>query len=306
MPMRNVSFVLLLIAVTGCGPIPGQCRSEGEACTVSDDCCNPLLCSQGVCRAAEPHVSCGDGVCDPGESAANCCRDCGCGNGESCNANVCEAPHPRCGDGTCDPGENAATCCSDCGCPGGESCRANACVPDATCGDGVCNGSESSANCCADCGCAPGFACGGNVCQPIAQCGNGVCEAGENQGNCCADCGCATGESCRANACVNVGTSTLQWTVTDSCGNGEAIYYRFWDIDDHLVWPNLQQAYIASPGGSYASSLLCTTGDRICLGGREYQHNLEWGVDVDDSKSCANCCFVCANASVALGPLTCQ
>lgn len=36
--------------------------------------------------------SCGNGKCDDGESAANCCNDCGCPEELTCSNNVCRVP----------------------------------------------------------------------------------------------------------------------------------------------------------------------------------------------------------------------
>ena len=44
-------------------------------------------------------------------------------------------------------------------------------------------------------------------------------------------------------------------------------------------------------------ALTCTAGDRICYGAR--QGSSYWGVDIDNSKSCSNCCVFCADVSVS-------
>ena len=69
-------------------------------------------------------ATCGNGVCESGETCSNCSIDCG-----SCG--------PTCGNGICESGE-VNICCSDC---------------PPTCGNGVCepNCGESASNCCLDC-----------------------------------------------------------------------------------------------------------------------------------------------------------
>jgi hypothetical protein len=69
----------------------------------------------------DDNPACGDGTCDPDETAASCGADCAAA---------------ACGDGTCDPGETASSCPADC---------------PATCGNGTCEPAEDAAACPADC-----------------------------------------------------------------------------------------------------------------------------------------------------------
>ncbi len=67
--------------------------------------------------------SCGDGVCSAIETSENCCSDCACQNGYTCNettqnpqsidSKVCQYV---CGDALVVEGEDAQTCCIDAGC----------------------------------------------------------------------------------------------------------------------------------------------------------------------------------------------
>ncbi len=137
--------------------------------------CDSFLCScgNGLCQSGETRCNCpsdcsatfcGDGCCGGGENAGNCPADCGGG--------------PVCGNFACESGENRCNCPSDCG---------------ATfCGDGCCGGGENAGNCPADCG-------GGPVC------GNFACESGENRCNCPSDCGatfCGDGLCCAGERCT--------------------------------------------------------------------------------------------------------
>jgi len=82
----------------------------------------------------EPEPFCGDRTCDPGE---DCCLDCGCSDGYSCNTdtNAClmKGNDRVCGDGVCDFGEHVLNCCTDCNyCDQGMHCdkALNRCVAD--------------------------------------------------------------------------------------------------------------------------------------------------------------------------------
>jgi len=147
-------------------------------------------------------MSCGNGVCQPGEDCSTCSVDCGacppvCGNetcepGESCSTcgSDCGACPPACGGGTCEAGEDCSTCASDCG----------ACPP--VCGNETCEPGEDCSTCAGDCGTCPAV-CGNNACEPgedcgtcsqdcgacPAVCGNEDCESGEDCSTCPSDCG---------------------------------------------------------------------------------------------------------------------
>jgi hypothetical protein len=141
-------------------------------------------------------------------------------------------------------------------------------------------------------------------------CGDNVCDssAGEDEFTCCTDCGCENGYTCDTNVCVYVGTSVLKWTVVDGCNDGQDIQIRFWDFINQLVWPDNVNVYVQSYFTQVTYSLQCTTGNTICLGANEPVNQLYWGVDIDGSETCPDCCYTCANASVTGingGTLTC-
>jgi Cellulase (glycosyl hydrolase family 5) len=122
----------------------------------------------------EPSPVCGDGICEEGESDADCSADCGCGNG------------------VCDEGETAADCPADCGCGDGvcdEGEGAVSCPADCYCGDGVvrdsemCDGSDLGASC-AELGYAGGELGCTATCEfdvsGCTNCGDGAVDAGED------------------------------------------------------------------------------------------------------------------------------
>jgi hypothetical protein len=206
---------------------------------------------------------------------------------------------PVCGDGKCNGSESSANCCIDCGCASGQMCMGNSCVATPACGDGTCNGSETQATCCQDCGCASGQACKSGSCVAVDVCGDGTCGATENPNNCCDDCGCNNGSSCVNHACKYVGTSAMTWSIGDTCNDGENIEIVFFDESDKLAWNPTYVSY-----GTTSSTINCTTGDLICIGGRQSGHGLYWGVDVDDSKTCPSggCCYFCGAGTVTFDP----
>ncbi len=184
--------------------VPPSCGdhlcNDGETCTTCPEDC-------GSC------VECGDGKCESGETCLSCPQDCG----------IC----PSCGDGKCTaPDETCFTCPEDCG-----SCKG--------CGDGVCETNETCASCQSDCG-------------PCAVCGNGVCEGPyETCGNCPTDCG-----AC-ANTCLGVlkcafacKTPPLVACIFDCGGSGACPAANF-RID------NLLECGIANLGTCGGFNLAC-------------------------------------------------
>lgn len=132
-----------------------RCARKTISLCKNDDGCCPSTCNKvndNDCQA-----QCGNGICEPSETQANCCKDCGCEEGEKCEANRCVAI-AQCGNGriegseACDDGAANGTyghCKSDCSGPGPR------------CGDGVCqSANENTENCPSDCPTPP----------PAAQC----------------------------------------------------------------------------------------------------------------------------------------
>lgn len=161
-----------------------------------------------VMQEGAPPPSCGNGMCDNGETCATCALDCG--TCQTCGDGQCQAPMESCtncpmdcgdciscGDGFCTmPQENCQNCAVDCGvCPG---CGDGQCTPPNEtcfscpgdcgkcmgCGDGLCSGSETCASCEQDCG-------------PCNVCGNNKCEMPyETCINCPSDCGMCPVHTC--------------------------------------------------------------------------------------------------------------
>jgi MYXO-CTERM domain-containing protein len=222
---EDVTYAFRAIADL-CGD--GTCQEFfGEATTNCVSDCGSA-CGDGVCNGPESPTSCpedcgtcGNGVCDPGETAVTCSMDgcpplCGDGvcNGQENSDPFSYLENPNsclvdcsCGNGTCDAayGETITSCRADCASKCGDGmCEAifgettATCVQDcgSECRDGVCNGDEDSSTCEEDC----------------PWCGNGTCDdgqegrpdQGEDPNNCCADCGCAEPglSGCQGNVCV--------------------------------------------------------------------------------------------------------
>ena len=139
---------------------------------------------------------CGNGVCDPGETSANCPGDCP----AECTHSVCQYGEPLvpgCDPCVTDVCNADAFCCND---TWDDQCiaAADAMCGSGCCGNGMCEGQNCS-TCPADCG--------------ECVCGDGEC-LGEDCGSCPVDCGqCAT---CGHSTCV-AGTPLSLTDCKDPC-----------------------------------------------------------------------------------------
>ncbi len=145
--------------------VPTSWPSANNSGMIQSDRVHPGAVGQQYIAAAHhelgyadgPGGICGDGTCDPGETAETCPADC----------------PDVCGDGLCTGSEGTTDCPEDCG---------------SLCGDGVCNGSETAANCPADCAatCVPDGQ--GAPCTSTTDCCSGVgnCTGGKPSNRVCA------------------------------------------------------------------------------------------------------------------------
>jgi hypothetical protein len=86
------------------------------ACTDTDQM-NVPTCGDGVCEVGETHATCpedcksvcGDGVCDSDETKASCPQDCGSGSGSGSGSDAAV-----CGNNKCETGETVSSCPADC------------------------------------------------------------------------------------------------------------------------------------------------------------------------------------------------
>jgi hypothetical protein len=100
-------------------------------------------------------------------------------------------------------------------------------------------------------------------------------------------------------------TSTITFQITDGCNDGYSIDYKFYDETNNLVWPSSSTYYYTSYyNTAYTNSLSCNTGAKVCYGGNT--GTLYWGVGVDNTQSCADCCISCQEGNALSRTLTCS
>ena len=70
------------------------------------------------------------------------------------------------------------------------------------------------------------------------------------------------------------------------------------DVDNFLYWPS-GSYYALSYGQDGGATTTCTIGNTICFGGDQPAHDIYWGIGLEANESCTDCCYTCANVSVA-------
>ncbi len=98
--------------------------------------------------------------------------------------------------------------------------------------------------------------------------------------------------------------TVITFNITDSCNNGIPISYKFYDETNGLVWPSSTTHYETSQyGATYTNNLQCIVGAKVCYGARSA--SFFWGVDVDNSQGCSDCCMFCQTGNTLSRALSC-
>jgi hypothetical protein len=190
---------------------PGSCVAECDNREIAVCMHNDGCCASGCSSATDSDCSssCGNRLCEAGESCTSCEQDCGCGSGLCCGGMcvepLCVADY-ECDDGsacTIDSCSGAGGCSAQCqytrivACLNNDGCCPVGCneVSDndcsSSCGNGICEFTESCSTCAADCGCSPDQVC----------C-NGLCSYPE----CSTTADCADSSACTLDSCLNPAT----------------------------------------------------------------------------------------------------
>ena len=107
-------------------------------------------------------------------------------------------------------------------------------------------------------------------------------------------------------------SSGLRVSLGSTCS--DTIHLRFFEDRNDVTsssaqWPGGGRVYVVREGESYQQSLGCTPGYKVCWGARNTRTNSYWGIDIDASKGCENCCTTCPSSSIRewnLGNLSCN
>ena len=111
-----------------------------------------------------------------------------------------------------------------------------------------------------------------------------------------------TGENPRGEGCEPL----MTFRVTDDCDDGADVAWKLFSDDRDWTWPQQDGIYL-TPGLGFdgLETIVCEEGELICFGA-ESDSGLSYGVGLDFSQSCSDCCFVCDSYEVDIGYLTCS
>lgn len=121
---------------------------------------------------------------------------------------------------------------------------------------------------------------------------------------------CPVGFECSlaTSSCLQA-SGTLRWVLNDACPDGRGIQVRFFDATNGGVWPaEAGQAFITSVEGGFADELLaCIPGAKVCYGATPApQDGGYWGLGIDGTHTCTDCCVICGAGDPPPIDLTCN
>ncbi|MBF0171542.1 MAG: hypothetical protein HQK87_10735 [Nitrospinae bacterium] len=101
--------------------------------------------------------------------------------------------------------------------------------------------------------------------------------------------------------------TTMTWRIVDQCDDGVAVNYRFYDVDNNLEWPDRPAYYTAAEANkTYLTSFTCPKDGKVCLGATDADRKWSWGVGLEGTHDCIDCCFFCDSTDIAYYPLGCD
>lgn len=204
-----------------------------------------------------------------------------------------------------DPDDSA---CADVSCSLNGYCRDGECL----CANGFlgnpyalygCQSTRPGLGCTTTCGLNAYCDNGACVCDEgfVAMCGTGDCLALRQVCDGLPDCPNWADEA--PETCAQ--TEIQQWTLTDDCADGRDIEWKLWSTERDWAWPGADAVFVTD-GRNWPNheQIECLRGERICFGAAAGEHS--WGVGLDATGQCEDCCFRCLSDAVDLGAMTCE
>ena len=207
---------------------------------------------------------------DAGAGSSDPCEDVACSNNGFCEDGECR----------CDPSyvgnADALHGCQPSGAAGG-ACETT-CGLNAYCDERACV-------------CAEGFVavCGTGDCMPLEQVCDGIADCVNERDE--------DPEVCEV-------AEVQHWSLVDDCDDGLDVRWRLWAEDRGWVWPSLDDTFLTEGVGIAArESVECVRGETICVGAEV--DGVRWGVGLDGTISCEDCCHPCLPGVIEFGALAC-
>jgi len=166
-----------------------------------------------------------------------------------------------------------------------------------------CQSTEPGTGCTTTCGLNAFCDTGACVCDDgfIAVCGTGDCLPLRQLCDGVPDCPNLADEA--AQTCAQ--QEVQQWTVVDDCDDGLDIEWRMWSQERDWTWPDASSVFVSDGLGRPShEEIECLRGEWICFGGQGGDRS--WGIGVEGTGDCEDCCFRCLEDPVDLGRLACE
>jgi hypothetical protein len=95
------------------------------------------------------------------------------------------------------------------------------------------------------------------------------------------------------------GEGTILFLLTDACAGGGSASVRFFDVHNGLEAPGPGRAHIVAPSSSASFGLACEPNADVCLGAETRDGLVTWGVGLDGTRACTDCCARCLGQTVS-------
>ncbi len=84
----------------------------------------------------------------------------------------------------------------------------------------------------------------------------------------------------------------IVWSIQSEHPN--IVSLEFYSQDYNRAWPGGGEVYILDDWDAKSFNLQCSTGELICYGAWvRGDSSTYWGVGIDDSQYCSDCCYYC-------------
>lgn len=99
----------------------------------------------------------------------------------------------------------------------------------------------------------------------------------------------------------------MTFRLTDDCDDGHDVLWKLFSDGREWTWPSGEDVY-RSPGLGYDDlrAITCEPDEWICFGAETEGGGLVYGVGLDFSAQCDDCCYPCESRELDLGYLTCN
>jgi len=95
----------------------------------------------------------------------------------------------------------------------------------------------------------------------------------------------------------------LRWTITSYHPN--VVSLEFYSQSYNRAWPGDGQVYLLDDSAAHSYNLECSPGEQVCYGAWvRNASSTYWGVGMNDTQRCSDCCAICGDGDVESITLT--